>query len=237
MTLEKKNDWCEWNLWAEFCVPVECIWHRLIELGTKNYWNCQKNWSLTIKQKSIHCMKKVLEIFFSRPIKFLSSANIFFLVNEIFSIFVMIIHLCCHRQKTSEKRTQGVFTVFCFSDSVFHEKTSESKDFWCFPTITQGHETGLSLWIVYLLISLRDTLCWGCKGVENVFFTNSINFHSSFKFFTFFFLVKIAKLFFAMWRNCQTHPRYKNIQNTNRCFWLFSCDCFWWLSRPAFNTC
>lgn len=107
MTLEK-NDWCERNLRASFARPVECIWHRLIEPGTKNYWNCQKNWSLTIKQKSIHCMKKVLEIFFSRPIKFLSSANIFFSWMRIFFLFSLWSSIFAVIDRRLQKKEPGV---------------------------------------------------------------------------------------------------------------------------------
>lgn len=217
-----------------FAIPVECIWHRLIELGTKNYWNCQKNWSLTIKQKSIHCMKKVLEIFFSRPIKFLSSANIFFFSWMRFFLFSLWSSIFAVIDRRLQKRNPGcvhsvLFLWFGFSwENEWKQRFLVFSDYY-----TRSWDRFIVVNSLFVDFPVRHSPL----GVENVFFTNSINFHSSFKFFTFFFLVKIAKLFFAMWRNCQTHPRYKNIQNTNRCFWLFSCDCFWLLSRPAFNTC
>lgn len=105
----------------------------------------------------------------------------------------MIIHLCCHRQKTSEKRTRGVFTAFCFSDSVFHEKTSESKDFWCFSIIIQGHETGLSSCILYLLIFPARHTLWGCKRVGNDFLSNLTAFNIFFLNFHFFLFVAEPK--------------------------------------------
>lgn len=91
MTLEK-NDWCERNLRASFARPVECIWHRLIEPGTKNYWNCQKNWSLTIKQKSIHCMKKGAWDFFLPSYQVPVFRKYFFLVNENFFFYFRYDH-------------------------------------------------------------------------------------------------------------------------------------------------